>query len=143
MNSPTHDTNGVLDTPVPTWHGPRYSDITLRRIQKACKTAEQSTTGRAWRLGRNPRTGDETYRVRSSSDPDVAYYPTVRATPDRGGFCYSQGLEPVNYIRCTCEAFIAHQQPCKHAARVHLRLEKIWILKLMLIEAEAEEEPGD
>lgn len=135
------DANSNSHSPV-VWVGPQYADYTLNRIVQARLKAEKDGK-RVWSLGVNPRTGDKSYMVLSSSPEAKPYYLAVRSTGERGGFCYTLGNDPVCYIRCTCISFTEHKNPCKHGARVSLRLERVYHAKQYLEQVLEEEEAKD
>ena len=100
---------------------PRYSDHIRTRIANARNSARRSAR-RAWLVGTHPPTGSVLYLVISSTD-GKHYYPKVHDNGTWGGYCYSVGAQPIKWIRCTCEA-AERLIPCRHAARVQLRLER-------------------
>lgn len=100
---------------------PQYSDDTKQRINSALARA-QASTRRAHLLGYNSRFMCHVYQVYSSKPGRPPY--TVRAyalgvTPI-SAFAY---VEPFNRILCECQAMRA-DQPCWHAAKVALRLQR-------------------
>lgn len=99
-----------------------YRQETLKRIQNARAKATRSRR-RAWHVGRNPRTHGTVYMVLSERSHE-RYRVTAYDNRKWGGYCYSMGGDPVAWITCTCPAFIDHDQPCWHCAKLQFRLER-------------------
>lgn len=106
----------MLDKP------PDYPDYTRKRIERARQKAYLATRY-AWSMGRSHYTGADLYTVRSTNG-EYTHQLSAHSNPKCGGYCYSLGGKPVVFIKCTCDAFMLHTQPCWHGARVQLRLEQ-------------------
>lgn len=103
---------------------PDYSERTMKRVRAARERA-QDTKRIPWYLGTSPHTGARQYEVYSFTD-NTPYYPAVHDEQHFGGFVYALPEDddaPIVYIDCTCAAFLDGTNPCKHAARVQLKLE--------------------
>lgn len=107
------------------------TDPLVRRIEKARQKASKSGR-RTWYVGQSPVTEIRYYMV-LSFDGDESYTVTVHKE-DRGfGHRYALRLEalpegwPNPKISCSCPAYTDFQMPCKHAAKVQMRLEREWL----------------
>lgn len=81
----------------------------LARVQRALARARM-WNAKSWRMGPG------TYRVASATEVGKAYDVTVRSYGVNYGICFER-------LCCQCEAGLK-KQPCRHGAKVALRLER-------------------
>lgn len=103
-----------------------YSEDIKRRIGSALAKARASGRN-TWFIGESPDTGVKYYKVTASKGNDsysVSVHPTKRILAQGFNYCQSAtGRGDVeNLIGCTCPAGVEFHVPCKHAAKVYLRL---------------------
>lgn len=108
-------------TTITTTRRPQYSCETEGRLANALARASQMKHRAHW-IGHNPRTGADVYEVWSNTHADVQYFCYASPVPAEG-FVYTRGT-PHYWITCTCDSWGTYQQPCCHAAKVALRLQR-------------------
>jgi hypothetical protein len=81
----------------------------LARVQRALGRARM-WNAKSWKIARG------TYRVKSATEKGKGYDVTVRSYGVSYGICFER-------LCCTCEAGLK-EQPCRHGAKVALRLER-------------------
>ena len=103
---------------------PDYPMELRMKIVRA-RDAALTSNHNAWYSGTSSVDGARTYEVFSSTSKEIgSYFVQVRNRYTLGSFCYA--LEeggPLWWITCQCKA-ASYDQPCRHGARVQLRLER-------------------
>ena len=102
-------------------------DLRLRIVRATIKATEAAR--KAWLLGVSSVNGDTCYEVYSSNagitkKDGGPYYVRLHDDASMGGFVYAlHGSKHVVWLRCSCMA-AEHGNPCWHAAKVQLRIER-------------------